>query len=33
VPPTVSLAVVAACAASLATLALVLLERGWKLRH
>jgi ABC-2 type transport system permease protein len=33
VPPAASLSVVAASAAALAILALVLLERGWKLRH
>ncbi|HEY1327006.1 MAG TPA: ABC transporter permease [Casimicrobiaceae bacterium] len=33
VPPAVSFAVVAACAAGLAALALALLARGWKLRH
>ncbi len=33
VPPQHSFAVVGACAAALAVLALALLERGWKLRH
>jgi ABC-2 type transport system permease protein len=33
VPAAVSLSVVAACACGLAVVALVLLERGWKLRH
>ena len=33
VPPGVSLALVAGCAAALSALALALLARGWKLRH